>query len=102
MLGIELYEYIFHPERAVETNLKGKKIVDFDLGEEISVLLTGKIFCLMYGVWKLKDTNEVFWSGLKLALEPQQLDFPTDKKIKRVSVANPYIVAVTGKSIEIG
>lgn len=51
MLGIELYEYIFHPERLVETNLKGKKVVDFDVGEEISVILTGNI---TFNFWYLK------------------------------------------------
>ena len=39
--GIELYEEIHEPTKIDDTNIKGQKIVDFDIGEEISVFLTG-------------------------------------------------------------
>ena len=40
-IGIELYETANFPAKVAEDKLKGKKIVDFDLGENISVFLTG-------------------------------------------------------------
>lgn len=80
-VGVELYEHIFHPEPIDRKHLGSRKIVDFDIGEELSVFLT--------------STNEVFWSGLKLSLAPMKLDLPRDIKVKRVAVANPYIVIVS-------
>lgn len=40
-LGIELYETANFPTKVVEDKFKGRKIVDFDLGENIAVFLTG-------------------------------------------------------------
>jgi len=68
-IGVEFYDTIFHPTKINDSNIKGKKVVDFDVGEELSVILT--------------DTNEAYWSGLKLAYEAERVDFPEGKKNKK-------------------
>jgi len=41
-LGVEyIHDEITAPTKIDEANLKGKKIVDFDMGQDISVILTG-------------------------------------------------------------
>jgi len=79
-VGIEINHDIDHPTKINDVNLQSKKVVDFDLGEDISVILT--------------DDGQAYWSGLKLALEPEQIILPQGVKAKRVSVANPYYVVV--------
>lgn len=82
VMGVEyVYDEVTHPTPINDVNLKGKKIVDFDLGHEISVILT--------------DSNEVFWSGLKLVYTPTKVSFPTDKVIKSVAATSPSVVAIT-------
>lgn len=39
-IGIELYETANFPTKVFDDKLKGKKIVDFDVGENVTVLLT--------------------------------------------------------------
>lgn len=80
-MGVEYFKVIEHPTKIDDANLKGKKIVDFDCGEEISAILT--------------DDGEVYWSGLKLVYQPQKADFPEGLKIKKIAIANPAILAIT-------
>jgi alpha-tubulin suppressor-like RCC1 family protein len=82
IMGVEyIHDEITAPTKIDESNLKGKNIVDFDLGQDISVILT--------------DSNEVYWAGLKLVYAPEKVNFPTDKKIKSVTAASPSVVALT-------
>jgi alpha-tubulin suppressor-like RCC1 family protein len=82
IMGVEyIHDEITAPTKIDEANLKGKNIVDFDLGQDISVILT--------------DSNEVYWAGLKLVYAPEKVNFPTDKKIKSVTAASPSVVALT-------
>lgn len=80
-MGVELYDIIDHPTKINDANIKGKKIIDFDLGNDISVILT--------------ENNEVYWAGLKLVYEPQRVDFPEGLNIKKVAVTNPSISVIT-------
>jgi hypothetical protein len=45
--GIELYETAGFPSRVHDEKIKGKKIVDFSIGENISVFLTGTLLLLI-------------------------------------------------------
>ena len=42
------------------------------------------------------DSNEVYWMGLRLAYEPQQLILPTDKKVVNVGASHKSVAVVTG------
>jgi len=82
VLGVEyVYDEIAQPTKVDDANFHNKKIVDFDMGQDLSVILT--------------DSNEVFWAGLKLVYSPTKVNFPTEKRIKSVSAASPYVIAVT-------
>ena len=41
-LGIELDTHIETPHRIDSLNFKGKKVVDFDLGENVAIILLGR------------------------------------------------------------
>ncbi len=59
----------------------GKKILDFEIGEDIMVIL-------------LED-NEVFWSGIKMAYKPEKLKLPNSiGKIKLIGACFRCVVVV--------
>lgn len=80
-VGIEINHEVDHPTKLNTEEIGDKKVVDFDSGEEISVILT--------------EDGEAYWFGLKLALDPERINLPKGVKAKSVAVANPYYIVVT-------
>jgi len=85
-LGLEdqfnenLENVIKTPLQITATEIEGQRIVDFDLGEEISIFLTNE--------------NQVYWQGLKLSTKPTRLYIPDHKKIRKIGAAGSSIIAV--------
>jgi len=78
-VGIEINHEIDHPTKLETENINGK-VVDFDSGEQISIILT--------------DSGEAYWFGLKLALQAEQIILPKGVKAKKVAIANPFYIVV--------
>lgn len=56
IMGVEyVHDEITAPTKVDEANLKGKNIVDFDLGQDISVILTGIKFKLVNILYNKKS-----------------------------------------------
>ena len=55
---MEIYETANFPTPVVREYFKDKKIVDFEVGEDITAILL--------------DSNEVYWSGTKIAYKPEK------------------------------
>ena len=82
-IGVEIYETANFPTLVVNDDFKSAKIVDFDIGEDVTVILL--------------DNNEVFWCGSKLAYKPERLKLPKNiAKIKQVAVCYRSVAVLTG------
>lgn len=57
-LGVEIYETANFPTQVVNESFQGKNIIDFCVGEDVVAILL--------------DSNEVYWSGMKLAYKPEK------------------------------
>jgi len=49
---VELYETVNYGTQVINDEFVGKKILDFDCGEDVALILV--------------ETNEVYWSGARL------------------------------------
>lgn len=82
-IGVEIYETANFPTPVVNDDFKNSRIVDYDIGEDVTAILL--------------DNNEVMWSGMKLAYKPERLKLPKDiAKIKQVAVCFRCVVVLTG------
>ena len=63
-------------------DLKDKKIIDFDVGENIVVLLL--------------ETHEVYWMGLRLAYKPELLKLAEDTKVRAIAACHKSAAVLTG------
>ena len=71
------------PTPVVNDDFKSSKILDYDIGEDVTAILL--------------ENNDVFWSGSKLAYKPEKLKLPKDvAKIKQVAVCFGCIAVLTG------
>ncbi len=59
-IGVEMYETANFPTMVINGQFKGEKIVDFDISEDIMVVLLAN--------------NEVYWSGMKLEYAPTRFN----------------------------
>jgi hypothetical protein len=57
-IGVEIYETANFPTPIVKEFFGGKNIVDFSVGEDVTAILL--------------DSNEVYWSGSKIAYKPEK------------------------------
>ena len=62
-------------------DFKNHKIIDYDIGEDIMVLLT--------------DNNKVFWSGIRIAYKPELMKIPEEEKITHIGACFRCVVAVS-------
>ena len=83
------------PLQITATEIEGQRIVDFDLGEEISIFLTSSFLTKDYWI-NILDENQVYWQGLKLSTKPTRLYIPDHKKIRKIGAAGSSIIAVGG------
>jgi len=82
-IGVEIYETANFPTPVVNDDFKSSKILDYDIGEDVTAILL--------------ENNDVFWSGSKLAYKPEKLKLPKDvAKIKQVAVCFRCIAVLTG------
>ncbi len=81
-IGVEIYETANFPTPVVNDDFQSK-IVDFDIGEDVTAILL--------------ENNEVFWCGSKLAYKPEKLKLPKDiAKIKQIAVCFRCVAVLTG------
>eukprot|EP01017_Pseudomicrothorax_dubius_P011907 TRINITY_DN1459_c0_g1_i3.p1 TRINITY_DN1459_c0_g1~~TRINITY_DN1459_c0_g1_i3.p1 ORF type:complete len:407 (-),score=115.97 TRINITY_DN1459_c0_g1_i3:137-1357(-) len=80
-IGIEIHETAIFPSPIINDDFAGKKVVDFEIGENIMAILL--------------ETGEVFWAGLKMAYKPELLPLPKDKKIKLIGASARSLAIVT-------
>lgn len=81
-IGVEIYETANFPTKVVNDNFQDKKIIDFAVGEDITVVLL--------------DTNEVYWSGSKIYYKPEKLRLPDGiGKITHIGTCHRCVVVVT-------
>jgi RCC1 and BTB domain-containing protein len=80
-IGIKGDTEVETPAKVDDTNFKGKKIVDFDLGRDTAIFKT--------------ESGEVFWSGLELVYSPIHWKLPEGAKVKKVVASEGSFAAVT-------
>jgi len=68
------------PTQVTIDELKNQRIIDFDLGEYISIFLT--------------SDHEAYWSGMKMTAKPVKFDLPTGVKAKKIGAASSSVVVV--------
>lgn len=98
-IGIILDEFVLEPTPIVEEEgiLKGKKIVDFDVGGNSLLILTGfslllssinyvylYLFFIFISICIFLEDNQVFFSGLNLICKPSHWILPNDVKVKKL------------------
>jgi len=57
-IGVEIYETANFPTKMVNEDFVDRKIIQYDVGEDITAVLL--------------DNNEIYWSGSKLAYKPEK------------------------------
>lgn len=80
-IGVEMYETANFATPVINDLFKGDKIVDFDISEDIMVILT--------------DKNEVYWSGMKLEYQPSLLKLDPSVKVTQVTACRKSIGVLT-------
>jgi alpha-tubulin suppressor-like RCC1 family protein len=82
-IGVEMYETANFATPVVNDLMKGKKIVSFDISEDIMTILL--------------DNNDVLWSGMKLEYTPSllKLDYSKIGKVKQVTCTRKSIAVLT-------
>jgi len=83
-IGVEMFETC-NFATAIETGRKDMKVVDFDLGENTTVILL--------------ENGEVWWSGMKLVFRPEMLPIDITTKPSAIGACRNGIAVVTGNQV---
>jgi len=79
-IGVEQLDIDYdHPVKV--DYFQGRRVVDFDAGEDMAIVLT--------------EDNQVYYMGLRLIWQPEKFPLPENKRVKKVTASYGTVAVIT-------